>query len=106
MALPIRTPRYPDGAKTSPAAAILVAAAACGRPAGGGPAEPARDVGEPVSADLAPAAAGPAAAPPRRVGRSRSRIRPTGRFDVGAGGGATNTYTLLDTAGKGAVPVS
>src|ERR1700678_2530835 len=105
MALPIRTPRCPDGAKTSPAAAILVAAAACGHPAGGGPADPARDVVVPVSAELAPDADGSAvasvadaaAAPSLRVGRSRSRIRPTGRFDVGAWGGATNTHTLLDT---------
>ena len=97
----------------SPAAAILVAAA-CGHPTSGGLADVARDVGAPVSYELTPDAGGSpmasvadaAAAPSLRVGRSRSRIRPTGHFDVDAWGGATNTHTLLDQAGKGAVPVS
>ncbi len=37
---------------------------------------------------------------------ARSRIVPTGRFDVHVWGGAVNTGTLLDKAGLGAVPVS
>jgi len=40
------------------------------------------------------------------VTHARSRIVPTGHFDVHVWGGAVNTGTLLDKAGLGAVPVS
>jgi hypothetical protein len=40
------------------------------------------------------------------VPRARVPIVPTGRFDVGIWAGAAQTRTLLDTKGRGAVPVS
>jgi hypothetical protein len=40
------------------------------------------------------------------VPRAAGPVVPTGHFNVKVWGGAVNTHTLLDAAGKGAVPVS
>jgi hypothetical protein len=78
------------------AAAAVVAAIACSRtpPSGAPPSLEALDAG------------GATSGPSLAVARARSEIHPTGHFDVDAWGGAVNTHTLLDSAGKGAVPVS
>src|SRR5580693_5319009 len=112
MALPIRTHRCPEGAAATGrrwAAPLALAAASCGHPSAGGSADRAREVGAPAPQEAgAPAATvAPAArAASLAVTRARSRIHPTGRFDVDAWGGSVNTHTLLDSAGVGAVPVS
>jgi hypothetical protein len=60
----------------------------------------------PDAAGVAPSVAGPRAAPSLRVTQARSAIHPTGHFDVATWGGSVNTHTLLDSSGRGAVPVS
>jgi hypothetical protein len=48
------------------------------------------------------------AGPPQMLGvpRAKSPIKPTGHFNVKIWGSAANTHTLLDSEGRGAVPVS
>ncbi|HTB74259.1 MAG TPA: hypothetical protein VK762_13500 [Polyangiaceae bacterium] len=96
-----------------PAVVLVLLAACTARPAGEGPAGVA-------AAALAPASASPPSIPVETtvarhdasagaelsVTHARSRIVPTGHFDVHVWGGAVNTGTLLDKAGLGAVPVS
>ena len=96
----------------APAVVLVLLAACTARPAGEGPAGVA-------AAAVAPASAAPSIPVETPVARrdasagaelsvthARSRIVPTGHFDVHVWGGAVNTGTLLDKAGLGAVPVS
>jgi hypothetical protein len=95
-----------------PAVVLVLLAACTARSAGEGPAGVA-------AAAVAPASAAPSSPTETMASRrdasagaelsvthARSRIVPTGHFDVHVWGGAVNTGTLLDKAGLGAVPVS
>src|SRR5580693_8197548 len=120
MALPIRVRRFPDSARVRWPwmAALLGGAASCGHGSVGATgdatetraapwsAERAAEGLEQAGAGTASAAGALADAPSLVVHQARAKIHPTGHFDVKAWGGSSNTHTLLDDAGRGAVPVS
>ena len=64
----------------------------------------------PATTNVATAILAPAPSAPRPLSLSVPRatrvLTPSGQFDVDFWGHAVNTHTLLDSAGKGAVPVS